>query len=122
MRTLIFLFLVAGAFRSTPAAVTLNLSSASLSSETNATLTHTITGLAAGEKVVVERFADLNGNGQIDAGESSVRAFYVTDGVRPVIGGVVNGNVPGDDDAVTNGAIRVDLPFPGLDLILNRQP
>lgn len=86
------------------------------------TLTHTISGIAPGEKVTIERIADLNGNNLIDAGEPVVRSFAVQDGVRPIIGGVVNGNVPGDDDGATNSSIRVDLPYPGVDLILNTLP
>jgi hypothetical protein len=44
----------------------------------------------------------------------------VTDGQRPFIGGVRNLNVPGDEDAVANGQIQVQLPYPGLSDVLNR--
>src|ERR1041385_1810126 len=104
------------------AAPSLSLSSTSVQSNTNTFITHTITGIASGETVTVERFADLNGNGVVDPGELSLRTFLVTDGARPIIGGIVNGNVPGDDDGSANGAIRIDLPFPGIDSILSRQP
>jgi hypothetical protein len=104
------------------AAPTLTLSSTAVAVDANTTVIHTITGLANGETVTVERFADVNQNGAIDFGEPALRSFVVKDGVRPIIGGVVNGNEPGDDDATANGAIRVDLAYPGVDVILNRQP
>jgi hypothetical protein len=104
------------------AAPSISLSANSLAVDANATLTHTITGIASGETVTVERFADVNNNGAIDFGEPALRSFVVQDGVRTSIGGVVNGNVPGDNDGAANGAIRIDLPFPGVDVILNRQP
>src|ERR1044071_215646 len=103
-------------------APTISLSTPSVQNDANIILTHTISGIAQGETVTVERFADLNNNGLIDFGEPPLRTFVVKDGVRPTIGGVVNGNVPGDDDGTANGAIRIDLPFPGVDEILNREP
>src|SRR5687767_13698574 len=118
----LILFLATLLTVSTPAAPSLSLSSPSLQYDANATFTHTITGVASGETITVERFADVNNNGAIDFGEPPLRTFVVKDGVRPTIGGVVNGNVPGDDDASANGAIRIDLPYPGVDAILNRQP
>ncbi|HEY6227241.1 MAG TPA: carboxypeptidase-like regulatory domain-containing protein [Verrucomicrobiae bacterium] len=98
------------------------MSASSVQSDANTTVTHTITGIAQGETVTVERFADLNNNGSIDFGEPPLRSFVVKDGVRPTIGAIVNGNVPGDDDGAANGSIRIDLPFPGVDVFMNRQP
>ena len=46
-------------------------------------------------------------------------SFKVTDGQVPLIGGVRNPNVPGDDDGATNGSIRVDLPFPNVDEVFS---
>src|SRR6185369_13389130 len=37
----------------------------------------------------------------------------------PLIGGVRNINVPGDDDGATNGQIRVELNYPGIDETLD---
>src|SRR5687768_14230059 len=111
-----------GTFLTASAAPTLTLSPTSVAVDANTTITHTITGVANGETVTIERFADVNQNGAVDFGEPALRSFVVKDGVRPTIGGVVNGNVPGDDDAAANGGIRVDLPYPGVDVILNRQP
>jgi Carboxypeptidase regulatory-like domain/Putative Ig domain len=76
----------------------------------------TVTGLAVGKTILVERFVDVNGNGAVDVGvDPLIHSFKVTDGHLPLIGGVRNINVPGDDDGATNGAIRVDFPFPGID-------
>jgi hypothetical protein len=76
----------------------------------------TIAGLTVGKTVLVERFIDFNGNGVVDAGQDALTfSFKVTDGQVPLIGGVRNTNVPGDDDGVADGAIRVDLPFPNVD-------
>ena len=77
----------------------------------------TISGIAAGQTVLVERFFDRNGNGTVDAEDSLIFSSRVTDGQLPIIGGVRNPNVPGDDDGATNGAIRVDLSFPGVDRV-----
>ena len=59
-----------------------------------------------GEAVLFEQLADLNGNGQVDAGEPVVRSFTVTDGVAPALP-----NRPGDGDGAVNGVIltRLDL-------------
>src|SRR5436190_6630391 len=116
------LLMALATFLTASAAPTLTLSSTAVAVDANTTITHTITGLANGETVTIERFADVNQNGAIDFGEPALRSFVVKDGVRPIIGGIVNGNVPGDDDATANGAIRVELPYPGVDVILNRQP
>lgn len=102
------------------AAPSLTLSSSTVAADSTATVVHTISGLANGETVLVERIADLNSDGIIQPTEPSFRSFKVTDGVRPTFGGIVNQNVPGDDDAAVNGTIRVDLFLPGVDPILNR--
>src|SRR5436190_1545706 len=77
----------------------------------------TITGLTAEQTVRVERYADLNGNGVIDSGEPLILSFAATDGRVSKIGGVRNLNVPGDEDGVTNGQIRVELPLSGVDRV-----
>ena len=76
-RTFPLLMLVASLAAPFPvqAAPTLTLSTSSLQSDVDAVLTHTITGIAVGETVTVERFADLNENGAIDSGEPSLRTF-----------------------------------------------
>ena len=50
----------------------------------------------------MQRYADVNANGLIDPQEWLVQSFPVTDGVRPMIGGVRNINVPGDEDGAVN--------------------
>jgi hypothetical protein len=80
----------------------------------------TITGLSPGMTVRVERISDINGNGIVDAATDTVfRTFTVTDGQLPIIGGVRNLNVPGDDDGATNGTIQVNLNLPGIDNVFD---
>src|SRR5438876_5003645 len=103
---------------STQAAVGLSVSPANITNDYVGKVTLTMTGLSAGQTVLVERFTDVNGNGVVDAATDRVaRSFTVTDGQLPIIGGVRNLNVPGDDDGVANGQIRVDLDSPGIDII-----
>ena len=97
-------------------AADLAISPAAITNDFVGKVTLTITGLSAGQTVRVERFSDLNGNGVVDLATDGVtRSFTVTDGQLPVIGGVRNLNVPGDDDGAVNGTIRVDLDQPGID-------
>src|SRR2546425_7847107 len=80
----------------------------------------TISNLTAGQKVIVQKYLDLNTNGTIDFGqEPLVQSFTVTDGSLPLVGGVRDVNVPGDEDGATNGQIRVELNYPGLNEILD---
>ena len=103
---------------SAQAAVGLSVSPANITNDYVGKVTLTMTGLSAGQTVLVERFTDVNGNGVVDAATDAVfRSFTVTDGQLPIIGGVRNLNVPGDDDGVVNGQIRVDLDSPGIDTI-----
>lgn len=68
-----------------------------------------VTGLTSGDAVIVERFADANADGVIDAGEFLAEAFTVTDGQVTSIGGVRNTNIPGDEDAAADGQITTHL-------------
>jgi hypothetical protein len=79
----------------------------------------TISNVAPGQKVLVQRYADFNGNGSVDPQDWLVQAFPVRDGAVPLIGGVRNINVPGDEDGATNGQIRVVLNYPGLNQVLD---
>src|SRR5712691_7509662 len=79
-----------------------------------------ISNLNAGQTVIIEKFADVNGNGVIEPGqELMMQRFKVTDGTLPLIGGARNVNVPGDDDGAVNGRLRVELNYPGLDQTLD---
>lgn len=80
-------------------------------------ITLAITGLTNGQPVKIKRFCDFNGNGVIDAGQDFViRGFGVTDGQLPMIGGVRNRNVCGDEDGAVDGQIVTKLDFPGMDI------
>jgi len=63
-----------------------------------------VTGLTNGEKVVVQKFMDANGNGILDAGDTLCQQGNLTDGhAHTFLDGattVTNLNVPGDMDAV----------------------
>jgi hypothetical protein len=73
---------------------------------------------SAGVKVRVDRFLDVNSNGVVDGNEWAGQSFYVTDGQEPSIGGVRNGNVPGDDDGLANQTIQSHVPYPSVNLTL----
>ena len=92
------------------ATVAFTLTPAAISNSYSGTITLQVTGLpSAGETVVVQKYLDANGDGNIDAGDFPVQQFSLTDG-QPgmVIGGVTNFNVPGDTDSVT-GQITAKL-------------
>ncbi len=72
-------------------------------------ITLDVSGLTAGQTVLVETFLDYGGDGTIDFGDPIVQCFMLTDGEAAAIGGVRNVNVPGDDDGVTDGRIRTLL-------------
>jgi len=86
-------------------------------------ITVLITGLSAGKTVTLEKWTDFNGNGSIDIGQDyMLQSFTVTDGQLPIINSVRNLNVPGDDDGLANGQIRVGLYYPGVDTGINGAP
>jgi len=83
-------------------------------------ITLQITGLSAGETIVVQRFLDLNTNSVIDAADMLWQQFRLTDGQASVVGCVTNINVPGDTDSVPGRiAARLNFPTgePGLSII-----
>ncbi|HEV2208737.1 MAG TPA: carboxypeptidase-like regulatory domain-containing protein [Verrucomicrobiae bacterium] len=92
-------------------AVTLSVSPNSVSALYQGPITVQINGLTNGETVLVERYIDVNTNGIVDAGEPLVQSFVLTDGQVALIGGVRNGNVPGDNDLTANGQITATLNF-----------
>src|SRR5438552_15334304 len=94
---------------------TLSVSPLSITNDFVGKIVLTISNLNSGQKVIVQKYLDLNANGGIDFGQDMlVRSFAVTDGSLPLVGGVRNINVSGDEDGATNGQIRVELNYPGL--------
>jgi len=89
----------------------LSLNPTSITSTYSGNVTLSITGVANGATATAELFMDYNVNGTVDAGEPLVRRFSLTDGQLPLIGGVRNGNVPGDDDGTANGQLTVDVSY-----------
>lgn len=88
-----------------------NVSPNSVNSEYTGQINLTITGLANGQTVVVEKFVDANGNDAADNSDLLVQSFRATDGQVTGIGGVRNSNVPGDDDGAADGQIHTALSF-----------
>jgi hypothetical protein len=96
----------------TPAsAATLSVTPSACSSLYAGDLTFQITGLNNGETVLIQRYLDLNTNGIIDASEPLVQSFLLTDSQVTSIGGVRNGNIPGDNDLTANGQITATVSF-----------
>lgn len=69
-------------------AATLTLSPSVVSNDFAGTISLTITGLAGGATVLVEKYTDANHNGVIDPGEPLMQSFTVQDGQLPRLGGV----------------------------------
>lgn len=92
-------------------AATLTVSPTTISNEFLGPITFQIGGLTNAETVRLEKYFDINGNGVIDAGDLLTQSFLLTDGSLPIIGGVRNSNVPGDDDGSINGQIMARINF-----------
>ena len=100
---------------------TLSVSPSTISNTYNGYITLTIGGLTNGETVVIEKFADANTNGVIDAGDFLLQSFRLTDGVSSTIGGVTNINVPGDaNPAASNIIAQVNYSAPQPDHIVGK--
>ncbi|HEX4646072.1 MAG TPA: carboxypeptidase-like regulatory domain-containing protein, partial [Verrucomicrobiae bacterium] len=89
-------------------AVTFSVTPTAVSNTYGGTITLQVTGLTAGDTVVVQKFVDANTNGVIDGADIMIQQFSLTDGQATVIGGVTNFNVPGDTDG-TAGQITAGL-------------
>ena len=96
------------------AAIGLTISPPAITNGSIGKVTLTITNLTACKTVNVEWYADLNANGIIDAGDLLITSFQVTDGQVPIVAGLPNLNVPGDEDGLTNGQIRVVSYYPSV--------
>ena len=94
-------------------AATLAVSPSTISNAYNGYVTLTIGGLTNTETVLIEKFADANTNGVIDAGDFLVQSFRLTDGQASTIAGVTNINVPGDATSA-NSAITALLNFSAI--------
>jgi hypothetical protein len=105
LAALVALPLCAAALPGAAAAVSFNISPSTITNDYLGAITFTVTGITPGQTVVVEKYADLNGNGSVDADEPLMDRFTVTDGHVPLIAGVRNLNLPGDDDGAENGDI-----------------
>jgi len=105
-----------------PAAVTLTVTPAAITNDLSGKISLHVTGLTTGQTVRIEKYVDLNGNGVIDPLEFPVESFLVTDGQLPLIGGVRNANVPGDEDGATDGNIHVKLYYPWVDNVVDTAP
>src|SRR5258708_2690284 len=90
---------------------TLSVSPAVTSNTYAGVITLAIGGLTNGERVVIQKYLDLNANGTIDPGEPLMDAFRIADGGVLVMGGITNLNVPYDSNPVS-GAITTTLNFP----------
>lgn len=104
LKRLAFLFVVSGWAIHSHATVAVTLSPSAISNSYAGTVTLQITGLTNGEKVVVQKFLDANGNGVVDFGDTLWQQGNLTDGrANTFLDGatiVTNLNVPGDTDAV----------------------
>src|SRR5260370_24860458 len=94
------------------AAIGLTVSPGAITNDYIGKITLSITSLTAGKTVTVDWFSDLNTNGTIDGGDLLMKSFALADGQAPLVAGVRNLNVPGDDDGLTNGQIQAVLYFP----------
>ena len=88
------------------AAVALTINPSSVSNTYSGTITLQVSGITAGDTVVVQKFLDANSNGVIDGADSLVQQFNLTDGQASVIGGVTNLNVPGDTNTTAASPTR----------------
>lgn len=74
-------------------------------------ITLLMSNLTPGMTVTVDEIADVDANGIIDAGDQPLASFQLTDGQSPLVGGIRNVNVPGDDDGLANGQILVHYNY-----------
>lgn len=98
---------IAAAFLANEAqAATFAISPSNVSNTDTGNMTLNIGGLTNGETVVVQRFADVNTNGFIDAADWLIQQYRLTDGYANMVGGVTNINIPHDvtpaDGAITS--------------------
>lgn len=98
-------------------AATLSVSPTTVSDDYLGKITLTIGGVPTGAALMMEKYYDLDADGQIDATDLLVQGFHLTDGQLPMIGGVRNINVAGDEDGTANGQVRAEVHMPGVQQI-----
>jgi len=96
------------------ASVGLSITPSTITNDYIGTISLTVTVLTSGQTITVEAYADVNTNGIIDSADLGIRSFQVTDGKVPLVAGLRNLNVPGDDDGATNGQIQATLYVPSV--------
>ena len=103
----------AGSALAGPPAVTLTVNPSVISNTYPGVITLTINNLQSGEKVGIQRWIDLNGNGVVAPGEPMLDSFKLTDNdsSSAMIGGITNVNVPIDGNPA-QGAIMATVNFP----------
>ena len=89
-----------------PQRASLAINPSTVNSEENDQITLNVSGIPIGETVLIAKYIDYNGNGEVDADDFLAQSFDLTDGEANAIGGVRNKNVPGDEDGETNGRIQ----------------
>ena len=94
------------------AAVGFSISPSIITNDFVGEVTLTITNLTPGQTVTVGFYADLNGNGIIETNDPLGWSFPLTDGQVPLVAGVRNLNIPGDEDGLANGQIRAVIYVP----------
>lgn len=115
LKTLAALLLLLGCGGIGRGAVTFTITPSVVSNTYIGPITLQISNLPTGDTVVVQKFAIVNSNGVVAAGDRLAQQFNLTDNQTPmVIGGVTNINVPYDYNS-TAGAITATVAFPGGD-------
>jgi hypothetical protein len=103
--------LIGGAVQS-HATVAVTLSPTAISNSYAGTVTLQITGLTNGEKVVVQKFLDVNADSVVNMGDTMCQQFSLTDGhAATFLDGAVNVtnlNIPGDMDSIS-GQVTASL-------------
>jgi hypothetical protein len=96
----------------TTQAATFTITPSTITNDYVGEVTLTISGLSPGQTITVGVYPDLNGNGTIETNEPLIWSFPLTDGQVPLVGGIRNLNVPGDDDGLANGTIQSVIHIP----------
>ncbi|HEV2319242.1 MAG TPA: hypothetical protein VGV18_05800, partial [Verrucomicrobiae bacterium] len=100
------------------AAITFTITPNVISNTYNGVVTLQVSGITAGDTVVVQKFLDTDSNSVLDASAILWQQFQITDGEAAVFKNgatsVTNFNVAGDTDGSANGAITANL-YPAMD-------